>query len=85
MPFYLAVSSILEGNPVGMALDGMKERLAKLNNEIASKIDDLKRHEPDTLSMKIDESMLEKFTLRNESQNYMLFADPGVGVRFNIP
>jgi hypothetical protein len=83
-PFKSTVDGILQLRPCGLALETMRMRQSYLETVLASH-HDARHRRSGPLSIAEERTLVERWVLRGDTQNYMLFGDPGVALRLPEP
>jgi hypothetical protein len=78
-PFVAAVNDLLDTQPVGMTMTEMNERYGIGNAQISSFLDQVQRGKKDFKEYM--NWLVDKFIIRSDAQNYMIFGDPAVRIR----
>lgn len=84
VPFRSAVRSLLDKQPVALAMSDLNVRFNHLNDRLTDVLDSQKRG---TYAGSAGEraQLAEDFITRTDAQNYLVFGDPGAGVRIPDP
>lgn len=79
-PFVSAIGSILDTQPVGLALEKMNKNFDLLNWSLTDKYDRIMRGDQQ-VTPDFQKELTDIYIRRNDAQNYMVFGDPAVRLR----
>jgi hypothetical protein len=79
-PFVRSVETLLQMQPVGLAMSDMNKRYDLGNAQLASTYDRMQKKKI-KLTPEFHASLVNAFITRNDAQNYMVFGDPAARLR----